>query len=367
MNYPNLKKLGDFVHEVDERNTDLSVRRLVGVNLQKKFMPSVANIIGTDLSRYKIVRYNQFGLKLMSVERDRKMPISLMKSTEPGIISTAYFVFEVNDEKELLPDYLFLQIKQPEFDRRLWFSTGGDVRGGATWENLMDMPILVPPIAEQKRIVAQHQAIYSRITDCEHIIEGLDDCAQTIYRKTFIEDVDNESLPAGWKRGIIDDIAKISAGGDRPEVFSNIKTEACSIPIYSNGIVDDGLYGFTNEPRINEESVTVSARGTIGFVCYRNHPYVPIVRLLVFIPKDKSTVTPLYLFFLLSNTKLEGDGAVQLQLTAPKTKEIEIVIPTAGVIQDFTRRIEPLVYYKQCLKREIEALKNLINTILSVA
>lgn len=207
MSKTNYKRLGDYIREVDVRNRDLKVTKLYGVNLQKEFMPSVANIIGTDLSKYKIVSYNQFGCKLMSVERDHKLPISLMKESQPAIMSSAYFVFEVIDENVLNPDYLFMQIKRPEFDRRLWFSTGGDVRGGATWDNLCDMPIIVPSIDQQRKIVAEYNAIQQRIKLNEQQIVKLEETAQAIYRKMFVDGIDKNNLPEGWRMGKLEDVA----------------------------------------------------------------------------------------------------------------------------------------------------------------
>ena len=221
MSKTNYKRLGDYIREVDVRNRDLKVTKLYGVNLQKEFMPSVANIIGTDLSKYKIVSYNQFGCKLMSVERDHKLPISLMKESQPAIMSSAYFVFEVIDENVLNPDYLFMQIKRPEFDRRLWFSTGGDVRGGATWDNLCDMPIIVPSIDQQRKIVAEYNAIQQRIKLNEQQIVKLEETAQAIYRKMFVDGIDKNNLPEGWKLGTIKDFCKEITSGGTPSRTHN--------------------------------------------------------------------------------------------------------------------------------------------------
>ena len=123
-------KLGDVIHQTDERNSQLQVTTLMGVNLSQKFMPSVANIVGTDLSNYKIVRNGQFACKLMSVGRDMRLPIALKRNGEPYIISSAYYSFEVNDESQVMSEYLMMYFSRDEFARELWFYSGGDVRGG---------------------------------------------------------------------------------------------------------------------------------------------------------------------------------------------------------------------------------------------
>lgn len=108
--------------------------------------------------------------------------------------------------------------------------------------------------------------------------------AQAIYRKTFVDDIDAVNLPENWHFYALGDVANLSAGGDRPTVFSDFQIENCPVPIFSNGIEDEGLYGFTDKAKICEESVTVSARGTVGYVFLREEPYVPIVRLISVVP-----------------------------------------------------------------------------------
>ncbi|MCQ2326473.1 MAG: restriction endonuclease subunit S [Bacteroidales bacterium] len=355
------KRLGDYIREVDVRNSDLKITKLYGVNLQKEFMPSVANTIGTDMSRYKVISYNQFGCKLMSVERDKKMPISLMKDKEPAIMSSAYYVFEVKNENILLPDYLFMQIKSPEFDRRLWFGTGGDVRGGATWEGLCDMPIIVPSIAEQQGIVDQYNAIQYRIENNKKTIAKLEETTQAIYRKMFVDDIDPENLPDGWRMGSLSDIVSFKVGGDKPFIFSEIKTNICNTPIYSNGVENEGLYGYTDKPAVSEESVTVSARGNVGSCFVRRFPYFGIVRLISLIPNKKNILY--YLFYNLSRRRLQGDGSAQSQITVPQLKDEEIIIPEDNVLNSFYEMCTSLRNHIDSNKRENLLLNNMLSII----
>ena len=146
-------KLGNLIENLNERNTDLKVKTLLGVNLDKKFFPSIANIVGTDLSTYKIVRKGQFACKLMSVGRDGVLPLGFLEDYEEAIVSGAYYAFKVKNEDVLIPQYLMLCMSREEFDRELWFRSGGDVRGGTSWEELCSIEIPVPSLQEQKRIV----------------------------------------------------------------------------------------------------------------------------------------------------------------------------------------------------------------------
>ena len=175
--------LGRFIHEVDVRNTDLSVTNLMGVNLSKQLMPSVANIVGTDLSAYKVVKKRQFACKLMSVGRDACLPIALKTDENPIIISSAYYAFEVNDESELIPEYLLMCFLRPDFDRELWFKTGGDVRGGVTWEEFCNIRIPYCNLEEQKKIVNVYLTVKQRVEILKKENDVLFDCLIEIYKK----------------------------------------------------------------------------------------------------------------------------------------------------------------------------------------
>lgn len=211
MNKGEMKRLGDYIREVDVRNRDLEVTKLMGINIGKYFMPSVANVIGTDLSNYKIVGKGQFACNLMHVGRDEKIPIALLYTNERIIVSPAYWVFEVSNTPQLLPDYLMLWFRRNEFDRNAWFYTDSDVRGGMSKEALMDMTLPIPPIEQQQKIVSEYEAITRRIRLNEQIITKLEETAQTLYRKMFVDGIDKENLPEGWRMGTLGEICEINA------------------------------------------------------------------------------------------------------------------------------------------------------------
>ena len=133
-----MKRLGDYIREVDVRNRDLEVANLVGLTIDKSFIPSVANVIGTDLSKYKIIRKNQFACSLMQVSRDEKIPIAMLEEKE-AIMSPAYPMFEVADTTKLLPEYLMMWFSRKEFDREASFYAVGGVRGSLTWEDFCNL------------------------------------------------------------------------------------------------------------------------------------------------------------------------------------------------------------------------------------
>ncbi len=358
-----MQKLGDYIREVDVRNKDLKVTNLLGVNLNKQFFPSIANIIGTDLSKYKVIKKGQFGCKFMSVGRDGILPISLLKNDGFAIISSAYYAFEVIDENILSSDYLMMWLRRPEFDRQLWFYSGGDVRGGVNYGDFCEMPIIIPSIEQQREIVSEYETISKRIKLNEQIIKNLEATAQTLYHKMFVEGIDKENLPEGWRIGMLGEVAEIKAGGDKPQDFSEIKTEYFNIPVYANGIDNKGIFGYTTKSIIKEKSITISARGTIGYCFLRKKPYVPIVRLIVVIPKNESLVQ--YLFYKLSTMNIKGSGSVQNQLTVPDMETINIILPTEELVIEFYNKVEIIDKSIAIHEQENEKLTELQSLLLA--
>lgn len=153
------KRIGNYIHLVDNRNKDLAVTNLLGINITKNFMPSVANTSNTDLSKYKIIQKGQFAYSAMQVGRDETIRIALYTHDEPAIISPAYLVIEVNDESEFLPEYMMMWFQRPESDRYGWFISDSSVRASLDWERLCDIEIPIPHIDEQRKFVALYNGL----------------------------------------------------------------------------------------------------------------------------------------------------------------------------------------------------------------
>ena len=164
------RKLSELVYSVDIKNTDCKVTRVIGVSITKNFIPSVANLNGVDLTKYNLIKKNQFACKLMSVGRDLQLPIDLYKEDDLALISSAYYVFEVKDENEILPDYLNMWFRRKETDRWVGYISGGDVRGGISWDMFLEMDVNVPSIEKQREIVAQYQAVANKINSASIVL-----------------------------------------------------------------------------------------------------------------------------------------------------------------------------------------------------
>lgn len=206
------RRLGDYIREVEVRNTDLKVTRLVGLTIDKAFIPSVANVIGTDLSKYKVIKKEQFACSLMQVSRDGKMPVAMFEGDMPAIMSPAYPLFEVIDTTKLLPQYLMMWFSRKEFDREACFYAVGGVRGSLTWEDFCDMTLPIPPIARQREIVSEYEMLTNRIRLNNRMISTLESTAQALYRKMFVDNIDKDNLPDGWRMGTLGEIAEITMG-----------------------------------------------------------------------------------------------------------------------------------------------------------
>jgi len=222
----NYEALGKHIRLVDVRNSDMSTDRLLGINIDKYFMPSVANVIGTDLSRYKLITKGRFACNPMHVGRDERLPVALYTEDDPAIVSPAYFMFEIIDESVLLPEYLMMWFKRAEFDRICWLKTDGSVRGGISWDDIELLGLPVPTLNKQKEIVKAYQTITNRIALKRKINECLEATARSYFKSLFAPYASKTKveLPNGWMWANVGDycnenIAHISSSDIQNGIF----------------------------------------------------------------------------------------------------------------------------------------------------
>lgn len=204
--------LGNQIRLIDTRNRESITDRVLGINIDKFFMPSVANVIGTDLSKYKLITKGKFACNPMHVGRDERLPVALYDEEEPAIVSPAYFMFEVIDNSILNEDYLMMWFRRPEFDRICWLHTDGSVRGGITWDDICRLELPIPPIEKQLEIVNSYKAITERIALKQKINDNLEAQAQALFTSWFVNfepfdhsnDEDGKALPPdNWENGTL--------------------------------------------------------------------------------------------------------------------------------------------------------------------
>lgn len=207
----NFDILGNHIRLIDIRNRESITDRVLGINIDKFFMPSVANVIGTDLSKYKLITKGKFACNPMHVGRDERLPVALYDEEEPAIVSPAYFMFEVIDNSILNEDYLMMWFLRPEFDRICWLHTDGSVRGGITWDDICRLELPIPPIEKQLEIVNSYKAITERIVLKQKINDNLEATLAALY-KEFFTITSSDTLPLGWRIAPFSDIATVTMG-----------------------------------------------------------------------------------------------------------------------------------------------------------
>lgn len=372
MSKTNYKRLGDYIREVDVRNRDLKVTRLMGINIGKYFMPSVANVIGTDLSNYKVVAKNQFACNLMHVGRDEKIPMAMLENNEFVIVSPAYFVFQISQLESLLPEYLMMWFRNSHFDKEAWFYTDCDVRGGMTKSALLDMKLPIPPIDQQRKLVAEYNAIQQRIKLNEQLIVKLEETAQAIYRKMFVDGIDKNNLPEGWRIGILGEFGDIITGktpsSDNPEDFGDdmLFITPGDFAVGSKFILNTerhlsaiGCERLKNKI-LPKGSVAVTCIGSdMGKVAIVFEPSITNQQINAI--KVKENIYIDYLFYYLSSIKNElkamalGSSTMPL-LNKSDFEDINIIIPHYPCLNEFSKIMSKINKQSLCAIREIYKL-----------
>lgn len=262
---------------------------------------------------------------------------------------------------EVIPEYIGYYLRSPKFRGKFMAFSTMTTRASLANDDLLSMEVELPDKITQQRIASTLSRYDSLIENYQKQIKLLEESAQRLYKEWFIDlrfpDHENtkivDGIPERWKKKRLADIAELKAGGDKPDIFSNVRTEDCAIPIFSNGTTNEGLYGFTKVPEIMEHCVTISARGSVGYTVLRRTPFVPIVRLISVIPHN---VYVGYIFYYLKSTTLDSNGAAQQQITIPMIRNKEITIPTKGILEIFESQTEPIFNQIDILKDQIRHL-----------
>lgn len=354
------KRLGEYIEPVDERNSKLEIKLSQGICNEKYFQDprQVAENSAAD----KIVRRGYFAYNRATTRNGEKISIAYREGPD-CTVSSAYQVFRIKDEEKLNPKYLLMWYKRPDFDKYARFRSHGSAHEFFEYEEMCNVRIPLPSIERQREIVEEYETLSRRICLNNQMIQHLEATAQALYRKTFVDNIDKENLPEGWRIGTLGEVANIKAGGDKPHDFSEVQTEEYNVPVYANGIENKGIFGFTTKPVITTKSITISARGTIGYCFLRKRPFVPIVRLIVVIPHDEDVTQ--YLFYYLNNSNIKGSGSVQSQLTVPDMESKNIIIPPVPLIQEFNKQVEIIDNSISFCEKENEKLVELQSLLLA--
>ena len=295
-----------------------------------------------------------------SVLIGRKGTIGKVKYVEHPFWTVDTLFYTIVNTDIVLPKYLYYIMSLIDLNN---YNEGTTIPSLRT-ETLNRLEFNIPDLEEQRKILSCLNPIDEKIELNNAINNNLEQQAQAIFKSWFIDfEPFSNRKPNDWSISTLGNVSIMGAGGDKPQNVSPIKTDLYEYPIYSNGLSDEGLYGFTDKPKISEESVTVSARGTIGFVCLRHIPYVPIVRLVTLIPKTE-IISAKYLYLWLKQLHIIGTGTTQQQLTVPDFQKTEILVPSQEIVTLFTSTVEPIFEKIWANQNENEKLSSLRDTLL---
>lgn len=378
--------LGNHIRLIDTRNIDNTTNRVMGINIDKFFMPSVANVIGTDLSKYKLITKGKFACNPMHVGRDERLPVALYEEKEPALVSPAYFMFEIIDNTILDENYLMMWFRRSEFDRICWLHTDGSVRGGITWDDICRMELPVPDISKQREIVKSYKIISDRIELKRKINHNLEATAQAIFQEKFAPYYDADELPKGYSTVSLDSLCTVKGGKRLPadcelldtpteHPYIRVRDVGSSRYVCINSqfqYIDEETHSAISRYTVSTGDIVISIVGTIGLLG-KVHSSLNNANLTENCVKlaDIHTVTSDYLYYTLCYKKqireieLLTVGAVQAKLPMYNIQSMKILVPTEEAISDFQKRINTFNKQIEANTMEIQRLYELQDTLLS--
>lgn len=357
----NYKRLGDYIQPVVGRNTALEELPLVGLSIQKMFIPSIANTIGTNMSTYKIIERNQFAYGPVTSRNGDKITIALFSDYDKALISQAYVPFEVKDANALDPEYLMMWFRRPEFDRYARFKSHGSAREVFDWEEMCDVKLPIPSIEKQREIVEEYNTIQNRITLNQNLIQKLESTAQAIYKEWFVDGIYKENLPEGWRLGTIGDYTKVKSGfAFKSEWWQQEGVPVIKIGSINNNTIDTNMLDYVSSDIIDRAknykvtkadiviAMTGATIGKIGLIPELNSTILVNQRVGMFDlgnnPIEKAPF--LYINLLNDSTQNEiinvGGDSAQANISNSQIESIEMIYPAEELINNYNGICYPL-------------------------
>ena len=367
----NYEPLGKHIQLVDYRNSEEVTSTVLGISIDKEFMPSVANVIGTDLSRYKLISKGLFACNPMHVGRDERLPIALYEKDSPAIVSPAYFMFEIIDRDILNEEYLMMWFRRPEFDRECWFMTDGSVRGGITWDDLCRIKLPVPSYARQCEIVESYRAITDRIALKRAENDNLINTTDTIFFKVFLENKPTATIS-------FTDIVQLMGGGT-PKTDEDSFWNG-NILFFTPKDISRSPFCISTEKHLTNEGLNncssrlyppyttfVTCRGTVGNLALAGVPMA--MNQSCYALKGKNDFPALFVFsftrYVIATMKKKASGAVFSALVTRDFEMEKVFEPNFEDAILFEKRVEPLFAQILANTNEIQQLLDLQNALLT--
>ncbi|MFN3557481.1 MAG: restriction endonuclease subunit S [Bacteroidales bacterium] len=397
----NYKKLGRYIKEVNKRNSELKVDLLLGVSIQKVLMPSIANTVGTDMTTYKIINRNQFAYGPVTSRNGNKISVAILEDYDEAIISQAYVVFEVINPNELLPEYLMMWFRRPEFDRYARYKSHGSAREIFDWQEMCEVELPVPPIEKQREIVAEYQAVQKRIHINEQLIQKLEETAQAVYRRWFVEfefpdengnpykssggkmvwcEELGKEVPEGWEVIPIKDFCKEMKSGGTPSRDNINYWNSKDIPWLKTGEICNrvlieseeyiSLEGYKNSSAkilpVNTVLIAMYGEGkTKGQAGYLRFEATTNQACCAMICENEFQSSFLYYFLRINQSEIANlaIGGAQPNLSKELVEKIRLISPSS---KDFSKHeLVKIINYSEILEKVNQKLTVLKELLLS--
>lgn len=381
------KTLGKYIKSLDERNSELLDLPLMGLSVSKVFFPTIANLVGTDMKTYKIVYRNQFTYIADTSRRGDKIAIALNDKFDKMLVSQAYTPFEVKDPNQLDPEYLMMWFRRPEFDRYARFKSHGSAREIFDWEEMCNTLLPIPSISKQKEIVQEYNAIQNRIHLNQQLIQKLEETAQAIYKEWFVEGMDVENLPEGWKVEKLKNMCiKIGSGstpsGGKESYFTTGISLIRSTNVFDYNFSFEDLAFISNEQaeklknvEVKENDILFNITGvSVARCCMvpknvlpaRVNQHVMIIR-----PESKVNISYYLLLNLCSTDSknallgISQSGSTREAITKSEIEKFEIIVPKSDLLEHFENLMKKLFIEKDIKSLENQKLTEMKELLLS--
>lgn len=373
-----MQKLGDYIREVNKRNKDLEIELSQGICNAKYFQSPKQ--VADNPQTHKIVRKGQFAYNRATTRNGEKISIALREGSD-CTVSSAYQVFEIIDEELLDPKYLMMWFKRPEFDRLAIFYSHGSAHEFFEWDAMCDVLLPIPSIEQQREIVLEYETISKRIKLNEQIIKNLEATAQTLYHKMFVEGIDKENLPEGWRIGTLGDLGEV-IGGATPSTNNPLFWSDNGIPWLSPADLSKGEIKFVSKgakditelgykscstKMLPKGSILFSSRAPIGLMAITVDELCTNQGFKSIIPKE--CIGTEYVYYYLHSIKNriieENTGSTFDEVSGQSMKEYIAIIPPESLTNRFSMLLKPVLHLQFIKEQENKKLTELQSLLLA--
>lgn len=376
----NYKKLGDYIEPINQLNDSMEVEELLGISNNKYFQNSHTNTIGIDLTTYRIVRKGYFAYNRATTRNGDKISIALRQG-EDCIVSPSYRIFRSKDENVLNSEYLMMWFRRPEFDRYARFKSHGSAHEFFEWEQMTEVELPIPSITKQREIVKEYNTIQSRIFLNQQLIQKLEETAQAIYKEWFVDGIDLENLPEGWRNAKIGNEVE-TIGGGTPSTENDEFWQDGSVIWFSPTDItnSNSIFITQSAAHITESgvrnssakyfpaySLMMTSRATVGKIAINTKQATTNQGFITIIPTEK-----LHVYFLYCWLKTQIDeiinlasGSTFLEISKSDFRNMNLVIPEQNKLLEFQRIIIPVFELIKTKTEENRCLHDLKELLLS--